>query len=141
MCNSILLNVFVKLPDVLRSQRHYQYKSLQWKLFPVPNEKFERTKKTSFVTLQLHLALRLCANKTNQPCVSFRRCCGEHARQPVVSSRLELRAAGPLRLHHLGDHQRGLERGGPSQRLGYKHPTRCCCCTAFTSDALHTRLW
>lgn len=67
MCNSILLNIFVKLPDVLRSQRHYQYKSLQWKLFPVANEKFERTKKTSFVTLQLHLALR----RENQPTLRF----------------------------------------------------------------------
>ncbi|MEQ2167207.1 hypothetical protein GOODEAATRI_001734 [Goodea atripinnis] len=39
---------------------------------------------------------------------------GEHARQPAVPSWLQFSSAGPLRLHHFGDHKRSLECGGPS---------------------------
>lgn len=43
--------------------------------------------------------------------------CREHARQPAVSSWLGFSSPGPLWLHHIRDHKRGLERGGPAQWL------------------------
>lgn len=69
------------------------------------------TKKSWFMLWKQDNSLSSCA---------LRGSCREHARQPAVSSRLGFSTAGPLWLHHLRDHKRGLERGGPSQWLGYE---------------------
>lgn len=69
------------------------------------------TKKSWFMLWKQVNSLSSCA---------LRGRCREHARQPAVSSRLGFSTAGPLWLHHLRDHKRGLERGGPSQWLGYE---------------------
>lgn len=89
-----------------RNQLHYMNQSGALKTYWLRKEQ-KKIKSRFMLWKEVH---SLCS------CM-FRGRCGEHAWQPAVSSRVELSTAGPLWLHHLWDHKRGLERGGPSQWL------------------------
>lgn len=79
-----------------------------------------KTQQEPFLTKMKNMALTIKVTlDTEGDSVFFlfvlRGSCREHARQPAVPPRIRLSLAGPLRLHHLRDHQWGMECGGPAK--------------------------